>query len=172
MSHVVARDKYEYAASRITSGVWQVDAARGVMLGRSRQPIGKPHSQGYISFGINMHGRVVSVFAHRVIWESVHGPIGEELVINHINGDKTDNRIANLEVITQAKNTEHARLTGLTPRDDGYHNTRAALGEEQVVDVRRLHHAGHTIASIAEQYNVSKRTVRRVINGERYQHAA
>jgi hypothetical protein len=45
-------------------------------------------------------------FAHRVAWLYVHGcwPTG---VIDHINGDKTDNRIANLREVSIAENRQN-----------------------------------------------------------------
>ena len=43
---------------------------------------------------------------HRVIWEQHNGPIPDGCDIHHINGDKLDNRIENLECLNR---TEHKR---------------------------------------------------------------
>lgn len=53
----------------------------------------------------------VMVKAHRVAWAIYYGEWPE--VIDHINGDPADNRIANLRDITQAEN-----LTNLARRSD------------------------------------------------------
>jgi len=79
------------------------DSARTARLWNARWA-GKPaftakHSQGY------HHGAIfaVTVFAHRIAWAMTYGswPSG---VIDHINGDRSDNRIANLRDVTHAQN--------------------------------------------------------------------
>jgi hypothetical protein len=58
---------------------------------------------GYKCISINKK----SVLIHRLIYESVYGQIPKNLVIDHINGNKTDNRIANLRAVTQASNCQN-----------------------------------------------------------------
>ena len=47
---------------------------------------------------------------HRLIWTLAHGEIPKGLVIDHINGNKNDNRLVNLRAITAQKN-QHNRHT-------------------------------------------------------------
>ena len=46
--------------------------------------------------------------AHRVIWKMVHGV--DPIVIDHINGDRTDNRIENLRSVARHENSRNAGL--------------------------------------------------------------
>lgn len=56
------------------------------------------------------HGYIVLSFlstkymAHRVAWGMVHGELDESVYIDHIDGDKTNNKISNLRVATKQQN--------------------------------------------------------------------
>jgi len=50
---------------------------------------------------------------NRLVAEAFLGLIDDKLIVNHKNGNKLDNRLDNLEIITQKENTYHARKNGL-----------------------------------------------------------
>ena len=60
----------------------------------------KNHS-GYTIFSVKKYGgRPKACQVHRFVWECFHGIIPEGKVIDHINNDKEDNRICNLQLVT------------------------------------------------------------------------
>lgn len=72
---------------------------------RHGRKVGYIDDNGYvrIKFGASDYER-----AHRLAWLFVHGHLPAE--IDHINGDKTDNRIANLRPASRAEN-QHNRCS-------------------------------------------------------------
>lgn len=68
-------------------------------------------------------------YAHRVAWLIAVGPIPDGMVIDHIDGDGTNNRLANLRAVSKATNQRNRRrphngsitgIAGVTPHRGGY----------------------------------------------------
>ena len=44
-------------------------------------------------------------YVHRLIWVYMHGRIDKNMVIDHINGKRSDNRLCNLRMVTYKENS-------------------------------------------------------------------
>lgn len=138
--------------------IYRIDADKGIVYGMRGLPIKKVCSTGYIQ--VNSNGRPIGM-AHRMIWEHIHGAIPEGLQINHKNGNKADNRLVNLELVTPSENSKHAYTTGLTSAV-GVKNGRAKLNTDSVREIKT---SMLSVKNLSEKYGVATRTIRSVISG-------
>lgn len=97
-------------AGRFNSRYCTMHADRRYRLGVHWAPVRKinPRGSGGLSYGyhvIRKNGKLL--ISHRLIWEEAYGPIPVGHVIHHRNGNRLDNRLENLQCLTQS---EHWRI--------------------------------------------------------------
>lgn len=106
---------------------------------------------------------------HRVVWNFKNGHIPDGLVINHKNFDRSDNRVENLELVTQSENTQYSHDNGRYPCQEGPDHHRAALTAEEVQAIRHMAKLGWTQKDLAVLFNANNRNlISRVVTGARY----
>jgi len=110
-----------------------IDPESGTVYGRLGAPIGSVHGDGYVR--LRRNNRADHQYAHRLIWETVYGPIPRGFHIDHLNGQKDDNRICNLEAVTPSENFTRAIANGLTPI--GEQKSCSKLTGADVIEIRR-----------------------------------
>lgn len=78
---------------------------------------------GYMRVGLFRERKRTQYFLHRLV-AAAHIPNPDNLpIINHIDGDKLNNSVGNLEWCTHKHNTEHAYKTGLCKPKELVHGT-------------------------------------------------
>lgn len=63
--------------------------------------------KGYLRAHLSKNGKSKLYFVHRLVWEAFNGELPKgmlEIQVNHINEDKTDNRLENLNLMTPKEN--------------------------------------------------------------------
>ena len=83
---------YDAATGRLTSSRYG-RAIRG----------GKRNKRGYLCINCNIDKRRIRIYLHHAVWAVCNGRFPEQQ-IDHINGNKQDNRIENLREVSQSEN--------------------------------------------------------------------
>lgn len=99
---------------------------------------------------------------HRVIWIAQNGVIPEGMVVDHINNDKLDNRIENLQLLTPEDNSSKASNDGLYLSGD--ENPASVISEQARIEIALWYQTGEfTIRQLAEKYGISKSRVHQIV---------
>jgi hypothetical protein len=80
--------------------------------GRNLKPC--KSSNGYMIVGLHSDGKRSNQLVHRLVAQAFIGFIDRGFEVNHKDGDKTNNCVSNLEIVTRSENCTHAIRTGLS----------------------------------------------------------
>lgn len=83
------------------------------------------HHSGYLIVQLGKHP-AKTYLVHQLVAQAFIPPIEGKKIVNHIDGDKHNNCIDNLEWVTHKENAEHAIRTGLR----NPHNTPKLFGKD------------------------------------------
>lgn len=114
----------------------------------------------------------VNVRIHRAVAEAFFGPCPDGYVVNHIDGNKKNNCISNLEYVTPSQNNKHALDNGLRHVSDGKNARRgvehphAIITESIVFNILQIREdTGLGCRKIAKALNIDRGVVNGILTG-------
>lgn len=152
--------KYEISSlGRVRS----ISSSRGKIL---KQGINKG---GYLHVGLFHKGFASTQKIHRLVAIAFLPNSNFYIAVNHVDGDKKNNCVSNLEWCTNSENTIHAFKIGLMKGLKGSNNPMSKLTEVEVREIRLLYSTNKfTLLELGSRYNVKYNTISRIINYKVY----
>lgn len=127
--------------------------------------------EGYLRCGVrDSSGKFFTVYVHRLVAEAFIGNIPNKYTVNHIDCDKTNNNVSNLEIVSYSDNIIHAFNNGLMVRPKGSAHPHSKLDETGVLWIRHWISAGFSRKDIAKSFCVSTRTIGDINVGKTWGH--
>lgn len=155
---------------REDGSVWRV--ATRTRTGRIReiepQRVDRAREDGYRYVSVSAGGREYKVLVHRLMWLASGETIPDGREINHRDGDRGNNRYANLEAVTPGENLLHSYQLLDRPRLTGESNNRSRLTREQVREIHRLAAEGAGQRELGRRFGVSHRAIRMILTGKHW----
>lgn len=119
----------------------------------------KQSESGYMRFGFTVKGYdTCRIMCHRAMWLVYRGPIPVNMYIDHVDEDKTNNSLSNLQLVTHGTNIRLRKPP--TPRM----TTATAI---EIITKRKN---GMTLKEVAAQYPYHYQTICDVSRGRSFKH--
>ena len=165
----------EESRLRVRDG--SVETKRAELKAKWREPkleeVAGPHqSKPYHRVQFSTSEGHFRCLVHRLVWWAAGRGIRPGLEIDHVNGDKLDNRLENLHVVTSSTNAALAYEQGLQPRVRAPRSNNRFTAD-QVRDVRRRGIDPEvSLHDLAKEFGVTRWMIAAIVDGRRYGHVA
>lgn len=122
-------------------------------------------NQGYYAVCIYDNGKQFQRYVHRIIAETFirELDIKEKETVNHIDGNKENNSLENLEIISAADNVRHSYRVGL--HKTGENHERAKFSDSMLSSALHEINKGASVNSTAKKYGISQSYLNKIKNG-------
>lgn len=105
---------------------------------------------------------------HRLVAKHFLEDYSEDLEVNHKNGNRFNNLVSNLEMVSSEQNRAHALETGLCPKGEEHGNVKYT--EQQANLVITLSREGYSRKDVAEIAGVTVSFVKDIRSGKAWKH--
>lgn len=115
-------------------------------------------SKGYLNVNLSKNSHPVPSRVHKLMKNVFMDP-NSRLQVNHIDGNKTNNRIENLELVTNSQNQTHAVRLGIR-------GTKLSVSDVEYIKT----HIDHPSKGLALKFNVDVSLIRLIKREKQWKH--
>ena len=157
---------YQVSSLGKVKGIDRLKKGRNTLrLIRGQELKQSPNKKGYLETRLRKNGTHTRLI-HKLVSSAFLTKPEHCTQINHINGIKTDNRIENLEWVTQSENQLHAYKLGLQPSRAGENNSNTKITDKNVTLLKQLYNSGMSIVEVSNSININVSIIRQIIYGK------
>lgn len=124
------------------------------------------HKGGYLSYGISKNGKNKTIQAHRLVAKYFLSDFSEDKVVNHIDFNRKNNNVSNLEMVTVKENARHSANAGRYTRY-GESNNNCRYSDETILMLRTYLNMGFSCAEISRKTGINRRYINGIKLGKR-----
>tara|TARA_R110000787_G_scaffold5686_3_gene20509 strand:- start:14 stop:520 length:507 start_codon:yes stop_codon:yes gene_type:complete len=115
---------------------------------------GRTTKYGYKEVGLCNKGDVKSILVHRLVATAFIEKSGDNIIVNHLDGNKQNNNVNNLEWCTYKENSAHAYKMQLKSHKVGTKSPHNKLSENTVIKVKEMIRDGFRNCEIIKELNL------------------
>lgn len=120
---------------------------------------------GYSRVKLSKNGISNLKYIHRIIAEAFIDNPKNKGEVNHIDGNKDNNKTSNLEWCSRSENVKHAFELKLHKTLKGELNNKSKLNKKDVNSIRRIYKESNiTQTELAKKYNVTSANIHSIVN--------
>lgn len=130
--------------------------------------------KGYRQYNLRGSKGRRTAYGHRLVAAAFFGPPPPGHCVNHLDGQKSNDRLDNLEYTTPRGNAQHAAALGLLRPNPlrGEESPSAKLTEAEVRVMRERYRGGTNAAALGREHGVTPRAAHMAITGRTWRHIA
>ena len=164
--------RYEVSSLGRVRGVPRIDARGYWLRSRLLSPQSNPQT-GYSMLtlydGTGLAGAHF-VYVHRLVAQAFVANPASKPEVNHIDLDRSNNAVSNLEWVTTAENGAHRRASGPVAYARGEDSSRHVLLDDDVRLIRKLASDGMGHRTLGRRFGVDHKTIGAVVHRKSWTH--
>ena len=120
-----------------------IDRLCGNRPGVTKGKILKPfrNKRGYLEVNLYNNSKSTAKIIHRLVAKAFISNDFNKPQVNHIDGNKLNNEVSNLEWMSNSENQLHAYSLGLQPSRAGENNVKAKITDKSVTELKVLYNS-------------------------------
>ena len=131
---------------------------------------GSVNNKGYVMIHLRIGDNSEYISTHRLVGKLFIPNQENKPQINHIDGDKLNNNINNLEWVTAKENTAHAFEAKLRENPKGEKHGNSILTKGDVFKIHDLYNKGVFQKKIAKKFGIAQQTVSEIVTFRKWKH--